>query len=176
MEPARIAGRVAAFDAAVREAARILVQARLPLIAGLATDVAGVTAAIDLARRTSGVADHAESAALLRDIEVMRRSGWIITTPLEARARADVVVLAGPGVEDAARSLGIADDLAGDLAGRAKSVFRLCPQGDAQALIARIAQLRMTLAGRASAPPDDVVACAAALRRAKYAVIAWSAA
>src|SRR6185312_6581628 len=117
-------------------------------------------AAIELARRTHGVADHADSAALLRDLEVMRRSGWIITTPLEARTRADVVVLAGPGVEDAARRLGIADDLAG----AGKAVFRLCPQGDAQALIARTAQLRMTLSGREGAPPNDVAACTAALR------------
>lgn len=172
MELARIAGRVAAFDAAVREAAGILAQARRPLIAGLATDVAGVTAAIDLARRTDGVADHAGSVALLRDLDVMRRSGWIITTPLEARMRADVVVLAGPGVQDAAGRLGIADDLAG----QGKTVCRLCPDGDAQALIARIAQLRMTLSGRLAVGLADVAACAAALRGASYAVIAWSAA
>lgn len=171
MDAARIAGHVAPLEAAVQEAARILHAARCPLIAGLAADVAGVSVAIDLARRLSGVADHCESAALLRDLSVMRRNGWIVTTPMEARARADVVVLVGPGVESAAREQGVLMDLLRP----EKSVFRLCPDGGTHDLIAQLSLLRMRLSGRSADGPEQVVRCAEALVGARYAVVVWSA-
>ena len=86
------------LDAAIQAAATLLSGARQPLIAGLAADIEGITAAIELARRLRGVVDHSGSAALLHDLNVMRNRGWIVTTPLEARARADLLLLAGPGL------------------------------------------------------------------------------
>src|SRR5271170_4342233 len=96
MECAWIAGEPAALDAAVAEAAQLLAASRHPLIAGLGTDVAGARAAIALARRTGAVIDHMNSEALFRDLDVMRSSGVMLTTPLEVRVRADTLLLAGP--------------------------------------------------------------------------------
>ena len=45
----RVAGRETTLDAAVRAAARLLKRSRQPLFGGLATDVDGMRAAIDLA-------------------------------------------------------------------------------------------------------------------------------
>lgn len=70
------------------------------MITGLRTDHDGARAAVDLARRIGGVIDHDESDAALRDIEVMRRNGWIVTTPLQMHARADVVLLVGVAATD----------------------------------------------------------------------------
>ncbi len=79
-------------------AAAILGASRCAVVAGLATDIAGIEAAVALARRIGGVMDHMHADAALRDLEVMRQHGWIVTTPLQARARADLLVLVGPGI------------------------------------------------------------------------------
>ena len=39
---------------------------------------------------------HAD--ALLRDLDVMRSAGMLLTTPSEAHARADTLLLVGPGL------------------------------------------------------------------------------
>ncbi len=175
---ARIGGAAANLDAAVQASAALLGKARQPLVAGLATDVAGVTAAVELARRLRGVVDHAHSAALLRDLDVMRRPGWIITTPLEARARADLVLLAGPGLEPARPELRLVLDAVNPpyLSGVTRRVIRLCPEGKPEELTAKIAALRMLLAGRSPDCPQAVRDCAEALRAAGYSVVGWSAA
>ena len=98
MGQAWVAGRPAALDAAIAEAAKLLAASRYPLIAGLGTDIAGARAAIALAQRTGAVIDHVNADAVLRDLTVMRSCGVMLTTPLAAHARADLLVLAGPGV------------------------------------------------------------------------------
>jgi formylmethanofuran dehydrogenase subunit B len=98
MAGAWIKDETATFEAATNEAAKLLQASRMPLIAGLGTDVAGARAAIVLARKIGGVIDHMHSAALLRDLDVMRESGMMITTPSEARLRADLLLLVGPGL------------------------------------------------------------------------------
>lgn len=97
---ASIAGRPASVDAAVAEAASVLRGSRNPVIDGLRTDQDGASAAVALARRIGSVLDHDESDAALRDLGVMRRNGWIVTTPLQACARADVVLLVGVATAD----------------------------------------------------------------------------
>ena len=67
------------------------------LIAGLGTDIAGARAAITLADRIGGIVDHMHSDAVLRDLDVMRSSGVLITTPTEVHVRADTLLLIGPG-------------------------------------------------------------------------------
>ncbi len=62
---------------------------------GLATDVEGARAAVALAEKLRGAYDHMQSEFLLRDIDVMRQAGQFVTTPNEARVRADCVVLIG---------------------------------------------------------------------------------
>ena len=97
MAHAWIAGRAATIEAAAAEAARLLALSRLPAIVGLGTDIAGARAAIALAERLGGVIDHMHSDAVLRDLDVMREAGMMVTTLNEARLRADTVVVIGAG-------------------------------------------------------------------------------
>jgi formylmethanofuran dehydrogenase subunit B len=161
-----IAGREVTRAAAIAAIAERLRASVNPLIAGLATDIAGAEAAHDLAQQIGAVLDHRRSPAALADLAVMRESGWLVTTPLEARAMADCVVLVGATPPDFPRS---PPPFAPE---RARQVFRLA--GDD--LLLRLGLLRATLAGRPIAADANLTAIAAALRAARYAVISWSAA
>jgi formylmethanofuran dehydrogenase subunit B len=97
---ASVGGEPASLDEAARAAARLLAQSTQPLIAGLGADIAGARAAIALAERTGGVIEHMRSAALMRDLDSLRETGIMLTTPLEARVRADVVMLVGDGLTE----------------------------------------------------------------------------
>jgi formylmethanofuran dehydrogenase subunit B len=92
---ASIDGAPASFDAAAAAAARLLARSRQPLIAGLGADIDGARAAIALAEQVGGVIEHMHSAALLRDLDCLRETGIMLTTPGEARVRADVVLVVG---------------------------------------------------------------------------------
>ena len=98
---ASIDGAPASLDEAATAAARILARSRQPLIAGLGADIDGARAAIALAERVGGVIEHMHSAALLRDLDCLRETGIMLTTPGEARVRADVVLLVGDGLTEA---------------------------------------------------------------------------
>lgn len=100
MEDAWIAGEPATLDAAIAEAAKLLAASRYPLFAGLGTDVAGARAVVALAERLGGVVDHMHADALLRNLDVMRSSGMVLTTPGEAQVRADTLLLIGPGLAE----------------------------------------------------------------------------
>jgi formylmethanofuran dehydrogenase subunit B len=95
---ASIEGAPASLDDAAAAAARLLARSGQPLIAGLGADIDGTRAAIALAQRVGGVVEHMHSAALLRDLDCMRETGVMLTTPGEARVRADVVLLVGDGL------------------------------------------------------------------------------
>ena len=98
---ASIEGAPASLDEAVAAAALLLARSRQPLIAGLGADIAGARAAIALAEQLGGVIEHMHSAALLRDLNSMRETGVMLTTPGEARVRADLVLLVGDGLTEA---------------------------------------------------------------------------
>jgi formylmethanofuran dehydrogenase subunit B len=98
---ASIDGAPASLDEAVAAAALLLARSRQPLIAGLGADIDGARAAIALAERVGGVIEHMHSAALLRDLDSMRETGIMLTTPGEARVRADLVLLVGDGLTEA---------------------------------------------------------------------------
>ena len=98
---ASIDGAPASLDEAATAAARILARSRQPLIAGLGADIDGARAAIALAERVGGVIEHMHSGALLRDLDCLRETGIMLTTPGEARVRADVVLLVGDGLTEA---------------------------------------------------------------------------
>ena len=98
---ASIDGAPVSLDAAAMAAARLLARSRQPLIAGLGADVDGARAAIALAERVGGVIEHMHSAALLRDLDCLRETGIMLTTPGEARVRADVVLLVGDSFTEA---------------------------------------------------------------------------
>src|SRR5450631_1367240 len=95
MGEARINGKPVSLAAAAERAAEILSAARLPVIAGLGTDVAGARASILLAERLRGAYDHMYSARIFADLDVLRQAGLMFTTPSEARLRADVLLFIG---------------------------------------------------------------------------------
>ncbi len=94
----RVGGSVATFEQAVSAAAAILRDAVQPLIGGLATDVAGMRAAVELADRCGAVLDHANSGAKFRNLLAFQDRGAITTTLAEVRNRADVLVVVGTDV------------------------------------------------------------------------------
>jgi len=100
MSQSSINGRAAPLGAAVAEAAGLIRKSRLTVVAGLGADVAGARAAIALCQRIGGVVDHMSSTALLRDLDVMRESGMMLTTPGEARRRGDLMLLVGDGLAE----------------------------------------------------------------------------
>jgi formylmethanofuran dehydrogenase subunit B len=95
LNEARINGKPASLAAAAERAAEILSAARMPVIAGLGTDVAGARGSILLAERLRGAYDHMHSARIFADLDVMRQAGLMFTTPNEARLRADVFLFVG---------------------------------------------------------------------------------
>lgn len=94
-----IQGEAVSLEAAVTRAAEILKQAELPLISGLATDVAGMRAALMLADRLGAVVDSMGSEAALRNILVLQDSGWMTTTLAEVKNRADLLVALGVDID-----------------------------------------------------------------------------
>ncbi|MEZ0280843.1 formylmethanofuran dehydrogenase [Methyloceanibacter sp.] len=91
-------GRDVAFAASVKEAARLIGKAKLPLFGGLATDVEGMRATLALAERAGGIVDHALSEAGERNLKILQTSGWITTTLTETRNRADLIIIAGSDI------------------------------------------------------------------------------
>jgi formylmethanofuran dehydrogenase subunit B len=97
MGHAWIDGRPVVLQAAISEAAKLLAACRAPVLAGLGTDIAGARAVIALAQRLGGAVDHSHAGAVLRDLAVTREASMMVTTPNEARLRADVLLLIGAG-------------------------------------------------------------------------------
>jgi len=195
---ARIHGRAVALDDAIAEAAGLIGGSRCAVFAGLATDVAGGAAAVEMARRVGGVIDHMHADAALCDLDVMRRTGWVVTTPAQARARADVLLLAGPGLDAAWPRHW--DELQLDrgpslFPETARGVVRLCPGRVAAAsdaglsvltigedtaeLQATLGVLRALVAGRPvrsdAALLQPLRECASLLSSARFGVAVWSA-
>jgi formylmethanofuran dehydrogenase subunit B len=195
-----IEGEPASLEAAAAAAAQLLARSGQPVIAGLGADIEGARAAIALAERVGGVVDHMHSAALMRDLDCLRETGVMLTTPGEARVRADVLLLAGdalpqtwPGLNErllrpAARPNGV------DVARR---IVWLAPEADATipafvgeievvaaglgtTLAANLAALRARIksrpVARAPIPLPTLDALAAVLKRARFGVAVWTAA
>ena len=196
MPDAWIDGRPVALRAAVLEAAELLKASRLPIVAGLGTDVDGARAAIALAAQIGGVIDHMQSQPLLRDLDVAREAGMMTISPHEATVRADVLLMVGPGLEAGPElhhrlvERRPAPELGDQLRRR---IFRLCPGTKSQQsqekeivvgrapkdLPAVLAALRAKVAGRPCSKRRDAAAIdrlAAELRAARFGVAMWSAA
>lgn len=192
-------GRPADSAAATRAAADILSGARRPLVAGLACDVAGHRAALDLAERTGARLDHMNGPGQFRNWLAFQDGGWMTTTLSEVRNRADVVVLAGTAADAFPRFFErclTPESQFGELVRRVVLLggsVSSCPEpfaGTALAIPvphARLgelcAALRARLAGHAlqarevaGIPPAQVDALLDILRGARYGVLAWNAA
>ena len=76
---------------AAAAAATLLAASRSAVVAGMGTDVVGTRASVALARAIGASIDHMDADAVFANLDVMRRAGWIVTTPLQTRARADTV-------------------------------------------------------------------------------------
>ncbi len=199
MGQAWVAGKPATLDTAIAEAAKLLAASCRPLITGLGTDVAGARAAVALAERTGAVIDHVNSEALLRDLEVMRSAGVVLTAPLEAHVRADTLLLAGPGLSEMPELRQAVLENTRQIrmdASMGRRIFWLCPGPDAteftlggtsvemvgkdpRDLPALVSVLRARIAGRptgkvrvSSTMLDRV---ATALSAARFGVAIWSA-
>ena len=197
MHHAWIDGVPVDLPTAAAAAARMLDASRQPLIAGLGTDVAGARAATALAQRIGAAIDHMSADALLRDLDVLREAGLMLTTPSEASMRADTLLLVGPGVIDApgklARHLLGAGGERGPSRPTDRRIFWMCPGRDSGAaaniaVIGRevrelpvlLATLRALVNGRPAGPapvPAPVLrGLADALKTARFGVAVWSAA
>ncbi len=189
MSHAWIDGAPAQLSDALAAAARLLDASRQPLIAGLGADVAGARAAAALAQRLGAVVDHMHGEALLCDLDVMREAGAMLMAPSEARARADTVLLVGPGVGETESEL-TQYVLGAGVTGR--RVFWLCPGADpgpankiavigrgVRELPALLAALRARVNGcPASGGAVSVQVLdglAASLKAATFGVAVWSA-
>ena len=195
MHQAWIDGAPAELDTAAATAARLLDASRQLLVAGLGADVAGARAAIVLAQHIGAVIDHMNADALLRDLDVWREAGVMLTTPSETSLRADTLLLVGPGATNVSSALPLhgAAGAGGDSGRMDRRIFWLCPGRQADAaggitiagLEARdlpvlVATLRARVNGRpagASAVPMPVLdGVADSLKAARFGVAVWSAA
>ncbi len=91
----RIAGRAVPLDEAAAAAAKLLGGARLPLVSGLAADLAGIRGLIALADRLGAVIDRWQSSAQQANLALQQHAGALTATFGEIANRADVVLLLG---------------------------------------------------------------------------------
>jgi formylmethanofuran dehydrogenase subunit B len=197
---ASIDGALASLDDAAAAAARLLARSRQPLIAGLGADNDGARAAIALATRVGGVIEHMHSAAVLRDLDCLRETGVMLTTPGEALVRADVVLLVGDGLTEAWPHLNerlLARPAAPEGGDLKRRIVWLAPRADATipgfdgdiemfaaglggTLAANLAAVRARVKGRpvaqAPLPFSALDALAAIARGARFGVAVWTAA
>jgi formylmethanofuran dehydrogenase subunit B len=190
MDHAWIGGEPVRLEAAIAEAARLLGASRLPIIAGLGTDIAGARAAVALADRIGGVVDHMHSDATLRDLSVLREAGAFVTTPNEARLRGDTLLFVGPGLMESWQALEarlLQAPLGAEIGGE-RRVFWLCPgkPGSMPGAITAIGRtadlptllgvLRAHIAGRpAGKIAKRIAELATALKAARFGVAVWAA-
>ncbi|MEG6509361.1 hypothetical protein V6C03_10300 [Methyloligella sp. 2.7D] len=79
----------------LERAAELLAEAKLPVIAGLMTDIAGAQSALALAQKIGGVVDHAAGEGIARASRLMREGGMNPVSFGELRNRSDRVVVLG---------------------------------------------------------------------------------
>jgi formylmethanofuran dehydrogenase subunit B len=195
----QIAGKPVALEAAIARAAELLRDSRLPLFAGLATDVDGMRAVMQLADRIGGAVDHAASEALLRNLSVLRDTGWVTITLSEVRNRMDLLVVFGHPPDEAfprftERCVRPPRTLFSDEP-PLRQVIRIGPPAAAadpsalelpcaiEQLPEVAAALKSLVAGHplpgtevAGLPAERLQEVAECLRTARYGVVAWAAA
>jgi formylmethanofuran dehydrogenase subunit B len=196
---ASVDGAPAKLEEAAAAAARLLARSRQPLIAGLGADIAGTKAAIALSQQVRGVIEHMHSAVLLRDLDPMRETGAMLTTPGEARMRADVVMLVGDRLTEAWPALSerlLSPPARPDGAEAPRRIIWFAPHphaslsgfdgtvevfsgGEGATLAGNLAALRARAKGRrvcgSQLPLSGLDELAVALKGAKFGVAVWTA-
>ena len=153
-----------------------------------------------LGQRVGGVIEHRHSAALLRDLDSLRETGVMLTTPGQARVRADVVLLVGAslletwprlidrllappatpdGVDVKRRIVWLAQQADAKLPGFDGDI-EVVAAGQSATLAANLGALRARVKGRpvaqAQIPLPALDALASALKGARFGVALWNAA
>lgn len=200
-----VSGAATDLASAVAASATMLKQAKHPLIGGLATDIQGMRAVMNLAESSSATIDHMNSKSSMRNLLVVQNSGWQITTLTEVKNRVDLLVIIGTdivsyfprffernvwnqesmfGQDTQARevvyiggsSLNTAPGTSPS--GKAPTVLNC----DNQQLPEVVGVLRALVSGKklvaeqvAGIAVSDLAALAERLKAAKYSVIAWTA-
>jgi len=184
---ALIDGLAATRDAALAAAAARLATWRQPLFGGLGTDIEGARSLYRLAARTGAICDPADGATLMHGVRAVQDRGQYIATLGELRSRADVIVCFGTnGVArypEFFRRAGLGEagspcreivfvGVDGPTQGPAGvSVRRIAGGGDVFADVQQLAAL--VAAQRVREPDPAMVALAAQLHAARYAVLVW---
>ena len=119
----------------MRTAAELIRGARLPVVAGLATDIGGVGAAVRLARACGGIVDHRASRDIYPLISAIRDLGMMLGAAPEVRRRADRILAVGPdafaGAADLPRRLfAEAPDLGEATRGSERKLLWLAPPAE----------------------------------------------
>jgi formylmethanofuran dehydrogenase subunit B len=94
----QVGGKDVELAKAIKEAAKLIGKAELPLYGGLATDVEGMRGVMALAERSGGIVDHALSEAQYRNFKILQTTGWTTSTLTETRNLADLIIIAGSDV------------------------------------------------------------------------------
>jgi formylmethanofuran dehydrogenase subunit B len=194
----QVGGKAATLAEAVARAADILRNSRQPLFAGLATDVAGLRAVMQLAERAGGIVDHLGSDGFFRNLRTVQDSGWMTTTLSEVRNHMDLLLIVGPDPTPqfprfhercvAPRQTLFAESR------KPPTVVRLGPTQSGDVIAAQqltcdlerlpeaVAALRCLVSGRSMHAPDiaglpakELIALAEQLKAARYGVVTWMA-
>jgi formylmethanofuran dehydrogenase subunit B len=201
----RIRGQAATLHEAITATAEILRNARLPLIAGLGTDVQGMRAVMSLADKVGATLDHMNSNGFMRNLHVMQNSGWQTCTLTEVRNRVDLLVILATDVVSLfprffERQVWNTDSMFEQDTSKREVVYLggrdidtmpgIAPDGrkpdvlpcDLDRLPEVVAALRALVEGKklqatdvAGIPTADLDRLAERLKAAKYSVVAWAA-
>ncbi|MCB5189634.1 formylmethanofuran dehydrogenase subunit B [Methylobacillus arboreus] len=93
-----IDGQPSTLEAAIEKATALFRHAKHPLLGGLATDVYGMRAVMNLAESAGATIDHMNSKSSMKNILVMQNSGWYITTLSEVKNRVDLLLVIGTDI------------------------------------------------------------------------------
>jgi formylmethanofuran dehydrogenase subunit B len=182
---ASVRGVVCDLETAIGEAARLLAASRQPLFGGLGTDVAGARALYTLACASGAICDAGQGPLFMQGVRALQDRGGFSTTLAEMHTRADFVLCVGglPSLRhpeffnriglaaDDPRVLVVGEEGAEGEACRVGAEVAEGAQVDLFDLASRLAAL---VEGRATdGAPAALVAAAARLKAASYAVLVY---
>lgn len=91
----QVNGVITTLNKAVLAAAQILRNSHQPVFGGLATDISGMRALMQLGDACGAVFDHMNSLHKMRNLLVLQDSGFVNTTFAEVKNHADLVIFFG---------------------------------------------------------------------------------
>lgn len=94
-QSAQINGKASDLDSAIQHAANLIKNSQQPLFAGLGTEVKGMRAIIDLAKKSNATLDHMHAEGTVNNTLSIQNIGYQTTTMTEVKNRADVILVVG---------------------------------------------------------------------------------